>query len=554
MITLNNGKHLGSGSDRQIVAEKLSKQCNDIVRDFINEKSPRQVNIPVKLRESIINEIEQKKYYHPDVFKSAEKQVFQILLLSSFPNFLRYLETQEQKLRTKESGNENGTVSAKDQTNVSLQDVLQGVTVSPYSLADFEWYLISVQHSGENLAFYQRYSGYKKFLKDCADKIFPSVGANSVKGYEMLFSWMNNPANQGDIEYLSMESKIKQECEEIMCEFISAGGKNELTLSTAIKQKISEEISTNKNYHPDIFKPAVQTIHDILKLSSFPQFLKHVEQNKQLESAKAVEPASTKTSTSRRNSSKFIPTSPINFHFINPFRDTKESTPPLPDLNSTSTSTSTPSLNSSSFSPSTSTGPTARRVSITTTTSTNTSPTQTPSPSASTGPHIRRVSIVSILNNETPAPLSLQDFTEYLKNTEHSEENIDFYQSYTQYNQLVSNLFNGAIPDADTLNQTVKYSDPSSPYHQLKLSSDRIIHTFFLPNAYKELNLSFKLKSSIISTVLTEKNYHPEVYKEAVTKIVELMKSSSLPHFLKFVENKVVVGGGGGGGGGGEKE
>ncbi|KAJ3113521.1 hypothetical protein HDU96_003303 [Phlyctochytrium bullatum] len=69
-------------------------------------------------------------------------------------------------------------------------------------------------------------------------------------------------------------AKLKEEVETILKTFLTEGSAKEVNVPAKIRRKVSQEISERKNYHPDIFRPALEHAYVMMKLSSFPNFVK----------------------------------------------------------------------------------------------------------------------------------------------------------------------------------------------------------------------------------------------------------------------------------------
>ncbi|KAI9141563.1 RGS domain-containing protein [Paraphysoderma sedebokerense] len=183
----------------------------------------------------------------------------------------------------------------------------------------------------------------------------------------------------------------------------------------------------------------------------------------------------------------------------------------------------------------------------------------------------KRLSLLAVLRGETSSPFGLQEFEAFLKTTERSEENLEFYQTVMKYRTLVheislsvhgsgnstgttnantsssnanaslnSNSFmnKGRTLSVKSLTEWINNCDPTDVEKQnaitkLKAECERIISTYFSAGSTKELNLSFTIKKNAIEAISTKKNYHPDVFKPAVDKVLELMKMSSFPHFIR---------------------
>lgn len=158
-----------------------------------------------------------------------------------------------------------------------------------------------------------------------------------------------------------------------------------------------------------------------------------------------------------------------------------------------------------------------------------------------------KISLSSVLNNEAPAPYSLQDFTDFLKK-EHSEENLEFWQSLVNYRKKAlpyfarrtrqnsrSNIADGASSMASISSiQSSQGPEDLAPdvMETLKAELEIIVTLFLTPGSSKEVNLGDAVRKKVVRNIVERKICHPDVFKQAAEKIFELMRLDSFNRFV----------------------
>lgn len=175
-------------------------------------------------------------------------------------------------------------------------------------------------------------------------------------------------------------------------------------------------------------------------------------------------------------------------------------------------------------------------------------------------PGTARISIVSVLLGETQKPYSLADFADFLK-SEHSEENLEFWQSVVHYRQVALKHFPSRLrihgsraslgePSQSVASLASVASYTRDPFEldqgtkdSLKAELDIIITVFLTPGGGKEVNLGDSVRKRIVNEITEKRNYHPDVFKLAIDKIFELMKTDSFPRFILRANQSAVKSG-----------
>ncbi|KAI9141683.1 RGS domain-containing protein [Paraphysoderma sedebokerense] len=156
-----------------------------------------------------------------------------------------------------------------------------------------------------------------------------------------------------------------------------------------------------------------------------------------------------------------------------------------------------------------------------------------------------------VLARKTCPPVSLYNFYLYLKEKEHSAENIDFWldlDAHTNlwkiyYKQLysgsgVSNRQNGAPINAKTsvkieIDGKIKVvNDRNVSKSEVIKNAQKLFETYLLPGGKKELNIPQPVRKSVDEALNQGKRFDPSVFAEVKQHIFETMNMDSYPRFL----------------------
>ncbi|KAI8910716.1 hypothetical protein DFJ77DRAFT_470815 [Powellomyces hirtus] len=80
------------------------------------------------------------------------------------------------------------------------------------------------------------------------------------------------PANCGRLEE-SMRA-LRADMERIISTYLLQDSAKEINLPDVLRKRILNEVRENNNLHPDLFKGAIENVTTMMRLSSFPNFLK----------------------------------------------------------------------------------------------------------------------------------------------------------------------------------------------------------------------------------------------------------------------------------------
>ncbi|KAI9138185.1 hypothetical protein BKA69DRAFT_817494 [Paraphysoderma sedebokerense] len=297
--------------------------------------------------------------------------------------------------------------------------------------------------------------------------------------------------------------KIHTEANRIVSEFFTAGARKELNIAFSIKRSIMEEITIKNNYHPSVFQRAMDKTFELMRLSSFPHFVRYAQENRRKRVVESIASDETKNIQQLKEYTKSSQSELIQL--------------PTPSRNPTSPLTpfsSSPGLNR------------------------NVAALLLANSSA------KKLTLQALLRGETKMPYSLGEFENFLKTVEHSEENLEFLRIMEQYKKLVQKIApicTESFLTPNALNEMINNIDNTPPgirpaIVELTALAQSILVNYFTPGGPKELNIAFNIKQGILNGVQVKRNYHPDVFKVAIDKTLELMRLSSFPHFIRYVD------------------
>ncbi|KAJ3180871.1 hypothetical protein HDU85_003956 [Gaertneriomyces sp. JEL0708] len=76
-----------NGSEEDL--EKIKEEAEMLVTLYMTPGSDKEVNLPASVRKKALLEVNEKKNYHPDVFKNVMEHVYYLMKNSTYPNFYR---------------------------------------------------------------------------------------------------------------------------------------------------------------------------------------------------------------------------------------------------------------------------------------------------------------------------------------------------------------------------------------------------------------------------------------------------------------------------------
>ncbi|KAJ3129761.1 hypothetical protein HK098_000130 [Nowakowskiella sp. JEL0407] len=84
----------------------------------------------------------------------------------------------------------------------------------------------------------------------------------------------------------------------------------------------------------------------------------------------------------------------------------------------------------------------------------------------------------------------------------------------------------------------VQSNIPEEMVVDLKSELDHILATFICPGSRKEINISGVLKKKLMTEIRENKNFNPEMFRDALEKVLELMRNHSFPLFCQQAHSK----------------
>ncbi|KAJ3333901.1 hypothetical protein HDU76_001382 [Blyttiomyces sp. JEL0837] len=175
---------------------------------------------------------------------------------------------------------------------ITLAMILNGETAPPYAVDDFRDF-VAKEHSSENLDFWESVMQYRR----AAEEVFPTLQSSkresvraaekgSLNSLELLW---DHAAPHGSRELLDggvrddhdetasqnteatplpdtpeMKGKLaalKDELDAIITKFLTENANCEINIPEKIKKKLLIEINERKNYHPDVFRSALENVY-----------------------------------------------------------------------------------------------------------------------------------------------------------------------------------------------------------------------------------------------------------------------------------------------------
>ncbi|KAJ3199538.1 hypothetical protein HDU82_000339, partial [Entophlyctis luteolus] len=481
--------------------EKAKAMLLDIINTYFTAGGERELNIPSNILKSLIKEVKASHNFHPDVAKDALETVLVMLRLSSFPNFCK------QAL-------EKGPVMLK----YTLQQVLDDQLLPPVSLKgkllrlkhrmvtsaaapDFHNFLIR-DHSSENLEFYQ-----------------------AVRRHQQLHSSYKN----GD----ATVEQCRASANDIFSKFLANKAPFELNAPQSLRTSVANDIE-RQNFSPDIFKPLLENVVTLLKLSCFPKFQKEVQVSVQMEDtggAAAWSPLPSGPAPRASAATGTLPESPAvatralleidpssristagkilariglqHFTIDDDFVPTSSDASPQPAVRDRLSAILTA-------------GPDG---------SIQFSQTQTKS------------ALLQTLDDKFPPPLSCRDFRTHLKK-EKKAQYVDFYLAVKRYRRLCDKIPEGLLNNPSNISQTNSQNPTSSSIPRVKIELDEIIHKYADPESKWSIGLPTQLRQFLNSEVNMNGNWTPRIFDRAVLHVISTMQQSSFPEFFKLATTK----------------
>lgn len=142
------------------------------------------------------------------------------------------------------------------------------------------------------------------------------------------------------------------------------------------------------------------------------------------------------------------------------------------------------------------------------------------------------VAFPDVLDNKTAFPLSLDEFTHFLENVEHSAENIRFYGSVRKYERLYKESAEAGVsttPDGTDSGKTIA----SAPAVNVEQFVDDLINKYVEDDAPEQVNIRGATRKALLEEYKASKLVHPDKFQEAKTEIYQLMMMDSFARWVR---------------------
>jgi len=186
---------------------------------------------------------------------------------------------------------------------ITILSVLAGEHSSPFSFADFADF-VKREHSEENLEFYQAAVRFREKAlpllrtrrSSSRNSLSSSHSGGSLASVHSIHSSHSHSIHNtmgGGLAALPIpptvntsltsptsddkEAKIaalKDDLDTILTLYLTPGSNKEVNIPDSVRKRIMLEVREKKILHPDVLKPAAEHILALMKLSSFPNFVK----------------------------------------------------------------------------------------------------------------------------------------------------------------------------------------------------------------------------------------------------------------------------------------
>ncbi|KAI7899963.1 RGS domain-containing protein [Cokeromyces recurvatus] len=160
------------------------------------------------------------------------------------------------------------------------------------------------------------------------------------------------------------------------------------------------------------------------------------------------------------------------------------------------------------------------------------------------------LTLETVLEDKSPSPFSLKDFSDYLKLT-YCDENLLFYEAVNDYKTQCSTYFNSYlghgeknskedvfIPESMTrfnftsLTQSTLTPKEQLLFETLKHKFETILQEFILSDSPQEINIPYEIRHQLLNSYQIQQSYHPSLFHPAFQAVVELLRISA---FIPFV-------------------
>ncbi|TPX78524.1 hypothetical protein CcCBS67573_g00238 [Chytriomyces confervae] len=565
---LRNSNEVPNNTEDVEKLEAAKTACKELMQTFVAEDGEFELNIPIKVKRPLTENVNSNFNIHPDVFQDAFVVVLTMLRLSSFPSFVKEVAKKQvsEKAALKkeeEMDAEAESAQAKKPRPKSWIDnipTLKSPTVklaADFGADEIKVALVEVLNDEYQAPFSSK--DYTKFATDEGEE-------RGIDFYYAVKAYQTQSAPIPDDQLINSKSFKSEELSkaffaviQIVAKFLAKGSRQEVNIPPEILKAVLAEVNEKRNLHPQVFDDAMEWVLNTHKTLLAPKFFKAA-------SAKGTLRPNKKKISNKPGSSRQVSKSSSKLE--NSFSGEDESTLPSPGGTESQRFSSVKSDNAlesvisstSVLSEAASPKATVRRASSLTKFNKPTisaldrledevrnsvmearraSVTYQP---ALLSPSVRRASILEegpdtaikfgvlqVLEDQFSTPFSMKDLHRYLIG-ESSDENIDFYLAVKEHKRICEEIPNDALLDS-TSPEAQEY-DPTK-LERAKTSAFSIVEKFFTPGAERELNIPSHILKPIVANVTEQNNLHPDVFRDALDTILTMVRLSSFPNFYK---------------------
>ncbi|KAJ3016229.1 UNVERIFIED_CONTAM: hypothetical protein HDU68_012305 [Siphonaria sp. JEL0065] len=422
--------------------ERARGTIEKIQSKFLTPHSETELNIPSKILNPLLTTLDAKVNLHPEIFDDALDNVLTMMRLSSFPVFLKA-----------------ASLKGDPKLKPTVQQVLDDCLAPPMSRSDFHDFLRR-EHSDENYEFYMAFKNYEKICEQIPK--------------ELLIRSSNTPV---DNPYFNQLEKAKGAILEILEIFFDLDGKHELNVPIVLKGPLKEQVTKKHNIHPDVFQGVLGNVLMMLKLSSFPNFIKEASKA----TPKVLEVCISDGTQSNSSADDGTALSP---------RTTKKASRPTSWINMMS------HRKSADF--------------------------------RTVGDEMK-ATVQEIWDNEFAPPFSMKDYEKYLAD-EGDTSSLEFYKTLAEYKTMCK-----AIPEEQLRNsKAFKDAQLSAAFFAVI----QMLSKFFARGAKQDIRVPPETLRVLLAQVNEKRNIHPDVFQDSLEFILNQQKITHFPNFYHLATIK----------------
>ncbi|KAJ1539234.1 hypothetical protein HK405_013100 [Cladochytrium tenue] len=511
-----------------------------ILGTFFATGAEKELNVPSKISKQLLAVAGDGGAgdLRPAVFDAAVENVCTMLRLSSFPSFCKSVGSSPMPAAPISPVSIDGMFGAPSTVSLVrristassisrrknsasgvflLRQVLADELPSPYSFKEFYEFLRK-EHSEENADFYLKAKKYSEVAKKVPEKfLLPRPAGEQVDAA--------TPAAQPSGDAIGEEAPPPELAElvELMDAIVQAhftdDSEQELNITHKLRAAFLHSVRDERDLRPAVLDPILDHVTVVMEYSSFPNFRKSVAR---------AEAGVIAASTAVGNKAAGVPSTPTSAGPVAPpaagrpgalsgltvaFEESRRGSGDTPSVGEV---TPTPSLGL----------------------------TDQPQATATR----KQITIQQILEDQLDSPYTYKEFYDFLCN-EHSEENVEFYNTYQSYKVLAAGLPAAVLRPQSAFDALPDGCDRALA-RSLRSMLERVLRDFFTQGAEFELNVPAKVVRRLLEDVaplddqpddveledVVRRCYDPCVFDGAVEAVLTMMRLSSLPSFLKYAK------------------